>query len=274
MPKPFDASTKHLLETRPADWLEYLGLPRAPVEVTDADLSTVTAAADKVLRVIGPSPWLAHVELQAGPDPELEARVLEYNVLLDRRHQLPVRSIVVLLRPSANRPQLTGRVERHLPDGEQYLAFRYKVVRVWEKPVESVLVGGLGTLPLAPLAAVSEGELPGVLQRMEDRISREAAPDEAGLLWTTTFVLLGLRCSPNAAAALLRGVRGMRESSTYQAILAEEARAIVFRLGTKRFGPPSPGVRAAIEAMTNTDQLEALADRLLDVENWDELLAG
>src|SRR6266542_2972092 len=64
MPKPFDASTKHLLETRPGDWLEYLGLPRAPVEVTDADLSTVTAAADKVLRVLGPSPWLVHVELQ------------------------------------------------------------------------------------------------------------------------------------------------------------------------------------------------------------------
>jgi predicted transposase YdaD len=117
MPKPFDASTKHLLETRSADWLEYLGLPRAPVEVTDADLSTVTAAADKVLRALGPSPWLAHVELQAGHDPGLEARILEYNVLLDRRHQLPVRSIAVLLRPGADRPRLTGRIERYWPDG-------------------------------------------------------------------------------------------------------------------------------------------------------------
>src|SRR5688500_2297789 len=205
MPKPFDASTKHLLETRPEDRLEYLGLPRGAVEVINADLATVTAAADKVMRVLGPPAWLAHVEPQAGPDPELDARVLEYNVLLDRRHGLPVQTVVVPLRPSADRPGLTGRIERRLPSGRQYLASEYDVVRVWEKPVESVLAGGLGTLPLAPLADVAEGELPGVLQRMEERISREAAPDEAGLLWTTTFVLLGLRCPTDTAARLLQG---------------------------------------------------------------------
>lgn len=66
----------------------------------------------------------------------------------------------------------------------------------------------------------------------------------------------------------------MRESTTYQAILAEEARAILFRLGAKRFGPPSCQTRDAIEAVTDIEQLEALAVRLLDVENWDELLAG
>jgi hypothetical protein len=36
-----------------------------------------------------------------------------------------------------------------------------------------------------------------------------------------TFVLLGLRCSRDAVASLLREVRAMRESTTYQAILAE-----------------------------------------------------
>jgi predicted transposase YdaD len=277
MPKPYDASTKHLLETRPEDWLEYLGLPRGAVELINADLSTVTAAADKVMRVLGPPSWLAHVEPQAGPDPELDARVLEYNVLLDRRHSLPVQSIVVLLRPSADRPGLTGRIERHLPSGRQYLAFEYDVVRVWQKPVESVLAGGLGTLPLAPLADVPEGELPGVLQRMEERISREATPDEAGLLWTTALVLLGLRCSRQKVSTLMKGVRGMRESTTYMAIIEEgrmeEARTIVLRQGTKRFGPPSTAVRTSIEAITGIERLETLADRLLDVENWEELLA-
>lgn len=66
----------------------------------------------------------------------------------------------------------------------------------------------------------------------------------------------------------------MRESTTYQAILAEEARAILFRQGTKRFGPPSTETRAAIEAVTEIERLEALADRLLDVESWDDLLAN
>jgi uncharacterized protein DUF4351 len=152
------------------------------------------------------------------------------------------------------------------------------VVRVWEKPVESVLAGGLGTLPLAPLADVPEAKLPDVLQRMEDRIGREAAPDEAGLLWTTSFVLLGLRCSKQAVLRLLQGVRGMRESTTYMAIIEEgrmeEAKAILLRLGERRFGPPSAEARAAIEALTDLERLEALTDRLLDVESWDELLAG
>jgi hypothetical protein len=41
-----------LLETAPADWLAFLGHP-APgrVRLIDADLSTVTTAADKVLLV-------------------------------------------------------------------------------------------------------------------------------------------------------------------------------------------------------------------------------
>src|SRR5437764_15009208 len=102
MPQPFDASTKYLIEAQPADWLEYLGLPRADVDVIPADLSTVTAAADKVLRVRAGEPWLAHVELQASRDRELPERHLEYNVLLKRRHRLPVRSLVVRLRPDAD----------------------------------------------------------------------------------------------------------------------------------------------------------------------------
>jgi hypothetical protein len=63
VPKPFDAATKHLVDTKPADWLEYVGLPSGPVEVIDADLSTVTAAADEVLRVLEPTPWLAQIGL-------------------------------------------------------------------------------------------------------------------------------------------------------------------------------------------------------------------
>src|SRR5205823_5585325 len=112
MPQPFDATTKDLVETHPEDWLEYLGLRRAAVEVVDADVSTVTAAADKVLRVLEPDPWLMHLELQASRDRELPDRKLLYSVLLEHRHGLPVESTVVLLRPEAEGPELTGFLER------------------------------------------------------------------------------------------------------------------------------------------------------------------
>ncbi len=77
----------------------------------------------------------------------------------------------------------------------------------------------------------------------------------------------------------------MKESVTYQAILAEgeakgkaegraeEARRLILRQGTKRFGPPGASVEAAIVGIGSVERLELLAERLLEVESWDELLA-
>ena len=64
MPKPFDASSKHLIEAHPASWLALVGLdPDQPVSVIDAELSIVTAEADKILRLERPTPWILHLEL-------------------------------------------------------------------------------------------------------------------------------------------------------------------------------------------------------------------
>ncbi|WP_309694169.1 hypothetical protein [Armatimonas sp.] len=81
MPKPFDASTKFLIELFPEDWLRFLQRPVGPTELVDADLSTVTAAGDRILRVNTVPPYALHMEFQAGPDPELAERTWEYNVL-------------------------------------------------------------------------------------------------------------------------------------------------------------------------------------------------
>ena len=148
--------------------------------------------------------------------------------------------------------------------------------------MEGVLAGGLATLPLAPLSDVSEAALPGVIRRMEERVRREASPEDAGRLWTAIYVLMGLRYRAAVIARLLERVREMKEAVTYQAILqegreegrAEEAQAILLRLGTKRFGPPAETTRAALETIAAIEQRERLSERLLDVESWEELLAG
>lgn len=284
MPKPFDATTKQLVAIQPEAWLGYLGLSGAPVEVIEADLATVTAEADQVLRVAAPVPYLAHLEFQASYDPAMGRRLLRYNVLLHYRHGLPVHSVVLLLRPQADGPAMTGRVGYAAGD-DLSLHFRYRVLRVWEKDVGEILSGGRATLPLAPLAAVSADALPGVVREMEARIEREAPPAEAGMLWTATYVLMGLRYPEAFTAQLLKGVRQMKESVTYQAILAEgeakgkaegraeEARRLILRQGTKRFGAPGANVEAAIAGVGSVEQLEQLAERLLEVESWDELLA-
>jgi predicted transposase YdaD len=280
---PYDATTKALIETRPGDWLPLLGFPAGlPVRLIDADLATVSAAADKVVRVgAGRRAWLLHLEFQAGRDAGLVARTRLYNVLLDHRHGLPVLSVLILLRPDADGPELTGVEERVLPTGERSLQFRYRVVRVWELPVETVLNAPPGVLPLAPLAAVRQDDLPAVVRRMEARVEREATPAEAAVLWSATFILMGLRYSREFAGQLLRGVRAMRESVTWQMIFeegeekgkAEGVRETLLLLGAKRFGQPDAATEAALAAVSDPAVLRELSARLLDVGGWQELLA-
>lgn len=287
MAKPFDATTKYLVESNPGAWLAYLGLPASgPASVVNPELSTIAAEADHVLRVEGPSPWLLHLEFQASHDAALPQRLLRYNVLVSSRHEAPVWSIVVLLRQAADGPGLSGAAEQRLPWGDLAHTFRYGVMRLWRQPLERALSGGLTTLPLAPLTDEAQPVLPEVIRRLDERISREADPAEAATLWTATYLLLGLRHSREVANRLLQGVRAMRESSTYQAILlegeekgraegrVEEARNILRMLGEDRLGQPDALTSAAIDSLTDVERIEALTRRLLRVSSWAELLAS
>ena len=110
----YDASTKYLVQTRLADWLPLCGrTTTAELQVIDADLATVTAAADRVLWVCEDPPWLLHLELQASRDPDLLLNLPAYNILLERQHGVLVRTVVVLLRKSAEWAGLDG----HVPAG-------------------------------------------------------------------------------------------------------------------------------------------------------------
>lgn len=281
MSKPFDAATKRLVESNPLAWLACAGLPGIRARLLDADLSTVTSEADRIVRVEEPD-YLAHLELQATYKADMSERVLLYNTLTFCKYKLPVQSVVFLLRKEADGPAMSGQAGYVVPQSVNgSLALRYRVVRLWELPVETVLAGPLATLPLAPLSAVTQAELPQVVRRMEARFVAEATLDEQDMLWTTTLLLLGLKLTKSGAFALLEGVRKMRESTTYMAILEEgaeegarrEARRILLRLGEKRFGAPDAATQARLNAITPVERLEQLTLRIFDVENWNALLA-
>ena len=279
MSKPFDATVKHLPEDYPQDWAGLVGVPKsAPVTVIDADVSTVTAAADKVLRVDEAKPWLPHLEFQASYDAALSQRLLHYNVLLAFRHSLPVHSVAILLCPKADGKAMTGHVQAKLPHGKPYLEFDYDVIRLWQLKPEGILAGGVGTLPLLPLTRVARPDLPRLIREMAKRFHSQAGQAEIDSLWTATYVLMGLEYEEGFASQLLKGVRSMRESVTYQAILeegrADEARRILLAQGTKRFGRPSAKHRKAVASIIEPAVFERLAMRLLEVESWAALLAG
>ena len=291
MSKPFDATLKHLVEMYPLDWLRYAGLDARKVEVIDADVSAVTAFADKVIKVKGRSPYLVHFEFQASYDRSLALRVLYYSILLFYRHRLPVRSVIVLLRPKADGPAMNNIVRLRHTDGQVYHEFHYQVVRAWQQPVEEVMAGGLSTLPMAPLTRVSRQKLPEIVERMEYRF-QQASEQEAGELRTGAYILLGLKYPSEFTEQLMRGIRHMKESTTWMAIFEEgeakgkiegkaegeligkqeEARDLLLRLGEKRFGPLDAQTRQRIEALDSLQTLEELTLRILEVENWSELL--
>ena len=133
MSRPFDATMRQLIEMGPADWLRFLHVPVAHPErvtVLDSNLSTVVADADRVIWVGETPPWIEQVELQAGRDLELPDRMHGYSTILRRTHKVPVRTSVVLLRPAADGPDLSGVYEQRDHQGDVYDWFRYNVVRI------------------------------------------------------------------------------------------------------------------------------------------------
>ena len=279
-PRPFDVATRELIERDPTSWLTWIGLPvDGEVHALDSEVSTVLAEVDKVLRVDAPSPWLAHIETQTGRDPQLPFRLLQYHGLLLYRHGLPVESTIVLLRSEADGPELRfGRLDLHGVTGNRTLTFWFRVVRLWERSVDEILAGGLGILPLAPLADVERSRLPQAMEQIDQRFENNATPADAGTLRAATLILLGLRYDRDEARQLLRGVKGMRESSTYQAILEEgrvdQARRDVLELGTEKFGPPDTSVIERLDRIDDPDTLGHLLRGVLRAPTWQELLAA
>jgi hypothetical protein len=282
MPLPFDATLKDLVQTHTHDIAAAFGLEDPqPVSVLNVDLSTVTAATDIVLGFGDPLQWLVDLNFQSSRAEDLLARVMLYNALLYHRFRVPVHSLVVLLRQEAQNPTQGRRLSYQVRPRRGKMDFSFEILPLWRRPVRQLLGGGLGTLPLAPLGRLPTGvpvaeALPGVIRRIEGRLTREATPEEANRLLTASFVLTGLRLSRDEAVHLFRGVRAMRESTTYQYILdegrIEEARAMLLRQGRIRFGPPGEQAEAVLAGISDLDRLRRMGERLVQAGTWQEVL--
>src|ERR1700733_14270391 len=98
---------------------------------------------------------------------------------------------------------------------------------------------------------------------MKQRLDAEPDRTTVGELWTATKMLLGLRYEVQVVGTLLRGVRAMKESTTYQAMLeegrVEEVREEIRRLGERKFKSMLPApVRTTIENILNLEELRRL----------------
>ena len=301
MPKPFDAATKDLIGWRPADYLALAGLPvpadPADVVMTESELSTVTAAADKIIRVDGVAggPYLAVVEFQSGYDPRLDDRVMMYNAVARWRSGLPVRNVVYQLRRAAVSRGTTGRV---VGPG---LTFSYELIPVWTLSAAALLSGPIGTVPLALLVDQPADALPATIERVWQRLKADVAGDKLKDVMAQSAVLIGLRYDDTLAERLMQSVLDMEDSSVYQAIIRkgidrglalgreegrEEGREqgreqgresgerdLLFRLAVQRFGEPTEAVLTRV-SRADAAELTRLTGRLLSAVDWAGFLAG
>ncbi len=281
MSMPFDATLKDLGRDGPADFLATFRPPVGPLSLLNVDLSTVPTAADLVVGVGNPLEEVVHIDFQSSAAAWKHADVLVYNALIHAEYHVPVHSIVILLRPQAAHSNLNGRVSYATRSVRGSMNFTYEVVRLWERPAAELLAGGLGTTPLAMLGALPQGvkildALTAVAQQLIERLEREALPERARKLLTAAFLLTGLRVQRDVARQVFRGVRTMKDSDTYLAIIDEgreaEAKSIILLLGQKRYGPPDESITAKLEGITDLDRLHRVEARLLDAQNWQDLL--
>ncbi len=296
--KPFDSTLKQIIDRYCGDWTgfvcEQAGLPAGTrAEPLDADLSTVSPQSDKLFRVEPPAGGLIHLELQASWSGEQPGQLHLYNTLAEYRYGAPVRSLLLLLRPEAEATAATGLLTRRDERGE-YLRFRYGVIRLWELPSEPLLAGPPGLLPLSLLTDDAKPRLPELIRRVDERLQAAKLPvaGHAEIL-TACQILLGLRYTKAVIQTLYRGLRTMRESSTYMAILEEGIeeglskgriegietgeilglREAIEDIGTSQFGSPSETTLALLAAIADRTRLRRLMRHLRTAATWDDLLA-
>lgn len=152
-------------------------------------------------------------------------------------------------------------------------------------PTEALLSGGRGVLPLAPITASTEEDVPPIIEAMKQRVDPAATSGEDCEFWMATVLLTGLRFPWNLIEDWFRGITAMRQSSAYEHFVSEgraqgveegsvlEARKLILRIGRRHFGTPSQAIQDAIASITDLERLEFLAEHANSASNWTDLLA-
>ncbi len=282
MAMTFDATLKDMGRESPSGFLAAFDRPPTlPVKVLNVDLSTVTTAADLVLGLGDPLEEIIQIDFQSSAAAGKHRDLLVYHALLFAHYDVPVHTIIVLLRPEAAHSNLNGSICYAPRKGRGKMDFDYEPIPLWQRPAEDLLAADLGVAPLAVLGRLPAGlsledGLAAVAQQLVDRLVKEAPPERAKRLLTDAFLLTGLRVRRDAAARIFRGVRAMHESDTYLAILDEGqekcARELVLSVGEVRLGSVSEAGKAQLAAVTDLARLKRMVRCAAVAANWQEIL--
>ncbi len=285
----YDPTMKKLIDKTADDWASWLTsllhLPASPYSLEPPNLSTYQADADRVFRFEKPYPYLLNLEPESSWKAERPKRFLKYSVLLTDKTDLPVLTVVLLLRKEAQSSDLTGVLRREHPEG-QYLEWHYHLLKVWEFPTDAFLNAGIGLLPLAPLT-VGEAELPEVIRKIDGRL-RSEAPHMVEDVLAATQLLMGLRFSSMVIEGIMKGAWNMEDSVVYQDIIRkgkdagltegriegriETSRSSILLFASHFFGEATEWQKLELNKIEDADRLARMMKGIPKLTSWEELL--
>ncbi len=137
----FDATLKDIVAEYLADFAAAFGLVGSePLSVLNVDLSTISAATDIVFKRGDPVREIVDVNFQSSADRLLPNRLHLYSSLLNYRYDVPVRTILVLLREQSDSSKLTGKfVYTTDAEGVEFQEFPLtSVTAMGDEPLEVV----------------------------------------------------------------------------------------------------------------------------------------
>jgi predicted transposase/invertase (TIGR01784 family) len=269
----FDNISKFLAQEYSADfatWLLGRNIPLTTLSSTELNVEPIRA--DAVVLMSAPAVIL-HLEFQTNPDKNMPMRAADYYLRLYRKFpDREIEQVVIYLRPTDS--ELVYQTEFITAK----MNHRYRVIRLWEQPVETFLIAP-GLLPYAVLSQATDKEE--VLARVVDRIQQLGDRQQENNLIAAAGILAGLQLSQTVISRLIRS-EIMRESVIYQQIYQEgeergrfearqqEAATLVIKLLTRKLGDLVMPFTSQVSDLP-VESIEALGEALLDFQSIADL---
>ena len=272
----YDTISKHFIQTYPQDFIQ-LSLQRDAIKVLDIldteQPTTKTHHMDSLIKVmIAGEEALVHHEFQTTTDPTMPIRMAGYIIRAIERHNLPIYSRVIYLRPNAGKND-PGYYIQDLPGHK--IEIQYRVIRLSEIEGQRILdEGHAGLFPFTPLMKPPEGTSSEAwLHQCVDVTN--ALPLEESIkvdILNGLTILSGLGYESDTINRIIiqEGLMDaiMRESSFAQYIM-KQAREEGIEQGEIK--STLAGIREVLEIRFGLSEAHPISDRLAAVEDLQHL---
>ena len=276
MKADYDQAFKILVDLNPNDWALLAGLTVVNNAAgMETELPERNRHLDRLIRVSDDQGDIAvHLEFQAGKSGNrVPIRLIDYSIGVTEKYRLPVHSCVVLLRRPADSPVLTGAYKQRSRGVMPYLTFRYRVVRLWQVPVNTLLLPGSSVAVAAVLA--DHGTLPAdeIAEQIAACINVILDIDTRAMLFTIAYNLAGLRFNDSQADIMFGREISVLEkySSTVQATLRRGEARLLLTSAEQIFGAPSQEILDKVRNAKSKKLVEWTV-RIRTAQSWAELV--